>query len=188
MVLTGLSDEKLAKHMQENGGEGLDVVIDRYQSKLKRYARSILRDPGDAEDVVQETFISVYQNINSFDPRLKFSSWIYRITHNKAVNVIRKRVFSLSLEEVGDVPDSRQEHQGVEKEIDRKNARQMLEQSLWVLPVKYKEVIYLRYFEDKTYEEISDILRVPKNTVGVRISRGTIMLKKKMNINVEDWL
>lgn len=188
MDLSKISDEKLALHMQQNGGAGIDEVIDRYQAKLLRYAHGILKDEDKAEDVVQESFISVYKNINSFDPKRKFSSWIYRIVHNRAISEVRKQRPVFGIELIQNTKDESIDGRMIEKEIDSKKAKEMIENSLEKIPVKYREVVYLRYFEDYSYEEISDILKIPKSTVGVRITRGLIRLKNILNINIEAYL
>lgn len=188
MNLAKVSDEKLALFMQENAGAGFEEVMDRYQNKLNRYVGGLVRDENQAEDIVQETFIAVYKNINSFDVNKKFSSWIYRIAHNKAINEIRKSRIFIGLDKAKEVVDENHDSQKIEKEIDKADARKLIEKSLNKLSIKYREVIILRFFEDRSYEEISDILRIPKNTVGVRIKRGLEELKRRLNINVEDYL
>lgn len=188
MELLKLSDENLALNLQKNQTDALEVLIDRYQSKLERYVNNILRDEDQADDAIQETFLAVYKNINSFDPRQKFSSWIYRIAHNKAINEIRKRSFFVGLEEAKEFSDQKNDSEQFKKQIDLKKGTKLVEEELGKMPLKYREVIYLRFFEDQSYEEISEILKIPKSTVGVRISRGVSKLKDKLNINIEDWL
>ena len=91
------SDEELVLYIQRHAGAGFEEVIDRYQDKLLRYVATLCRDRDRTQDVVQETFISAYQNINSFNTNRKFSSWIYRIAHNKAINEWRKNKNQISL-------------------------------------------------------------------------------------------
>ncbi len=188
MELSKLSDEKLASFMQENGGDGIEEIIDRYQKKLERYVLLITRDSEEANDVLQEVFISVYKNINSFDLTRKFSSWIYRIAHNKALNELRKKKILVGLSEIKEMVDEDNNAEKIEKDIDSDDIKKKLKKNVEKMSIKYREVIMLRYFEDKSYEEISDILEIPKNTVGVRVKRGLEILKRKLNINVEDYL
>jgi RNA polymerase sigma-70 factor (ECF subfamily) len=187
MNLSKKSDEELALFMQQNNGQGIEVVIDRYQGKLLRYVTGITKDPDKSEDVVQETFISVFKNINSFDIARKFSSWIYRIAHNKAISEIRKHSF-LGLEAAFNVPGVENLDQTITKELDKEKTKKLILAQVNFLPLKYRETIQLRYLEEKSYEEISDILRISINTVGVRIKRGLEKLKKSLNINPEDYL
>lgn len=185
MKLNELSDEELALYMQNHNGEGIEEVINRYQAPLFRYILRLARDEELAEDILQNTFISVYQNINSFDSRRKFSSWIYRISHNKAINEIRSYKNKISLEEVSEVVES--QSIDINEELDKKRLREYLEKTIKSLPLNYQEVLILRFFEDKSYEEISEILRLPINTVGVRIKRGLEKLRLKVNLKKEDY-
>ena len=187
MEFKKLSDEALVSYIQENNGKGYEEIIDRYQNPLFRYVSRLLKDADQVEDVIQDTFISTYENINGFDTKRKFSSWIYRIAHNKAINEIRKQKKNVSLEDAPEIED-RESKGSIEKEITEKEARALLEKNIQTLPLKYQEVIILRYLEDKSYEEISDILKIPTSTVGVRIKRGLDKLKTTININIEDYL
>lgn len=187
MDLLHMTDEQVVEQIQNNNGSGIDQIIDRYQQKLLRYVTGIIKDPDKAEDIVQETFISVYKNINSFDLRRKFSSWIYRIAHNKAISEIRKQSF-LGLESAFNVPGVENLDQTITKELDRAKTKDLIIGSVNDLSLKYREPIQLRFMEEKSYEEISDILRIPKSTVGVRIKRGLEKLKILLNINPEEYL
>lgn len=182
-----LSDEALVSYVQNNEGQGYEEIINRYQSPLLRYAIRLLGDQEAAEDVVQDTFISTYENINSFDVNRKFSSWIYRIGHNKSINEIRKNKKNIALEEAPEIT-SEDNKEKIEGKISKEEAQKILGENIGNLTLKYKEVIILRYIEDKSYEEISDILKIPTSTVGVRIKRGLDKLKTRININIKDYL
>ncbi|MDD3678979.1 MAG: RNA polymerase sigma factor [Patescibacteria group bacterium] len=181
------SDELLVLFVQKNSGKGFEYLVDRYQEKIFNYAKRIVSDPDLAEDITQESFIAAYSNINSFDPKRKFSSWLYRIAHNKAINEIRKRKKIIFLDEKIPI-ESDENSKKITNEIDRKKAKILLEKKLDIIPIKYKETLTLRYFENLSYEEISDILKIPVSTVGIRIKRGLEKLKKITNISPEDYL
>lgn len=182
-----LPDEELVLYVQRNEGKGFETIIDRYQTKLLRYVKTMCKDPESAEDIVQETFISAYQNINSFDVRRKFSSWIYRIAHNKAINEIRKNKNKISIDEIAEVA-SPHDSGVLSNKIDQKQAREVLEKIIDTLSERYRGPLILRFFEEKTYEEISDILQLTVSTVGVRIKRGTAKIKTLSNLKLEDYL
>lgn len=182
-----ISDEELALHMQRNDGKGIEALVERYQGALLRYTRRLLGDPELAEDAVQNTFISAYSNINSYDPRRPFSPWIYRIAHNKAISEIRAHKTLGTIEEARDIPDPK-DATIMAGELDQESLRRVLERHLGSLPLKYREPLLLRFFEERTYEEISDILRIPKSTVGVRIKRALERLKIKVDNNIKEFL
>lgn len=150
----------------------------RYEEKLLRYIIRISKfSREDAEDVLQEVFIKTYYNLNGFDSELKFSSWIYRIAHNEAVSAIRKKVVrpTISLE-VEDLERFSDDFDMV-KEIDITLDRKIIDEALSRLDEKYREVLVLRFLEEKEYVEIADILKKPTSTVGNLILRGKKLFK-----------
>jgi RNA polymerase sigma-70 factor (ECF subfamily) len=152
----------------------------RYEEKLLRYIIRISKfSREDAEDVLQEVFIKTYYNLNGFDSELQFSSWIYRIAHNEAVSAIRKKVarptVSLeveNLEKFGDAFD-------MIKDIDNTFDRKLIDEALSMLDEKYREVLVLRYLDEKDYVEIADILKKPVSTIGNLILRGKKLFKEE---------
>jgi len=187
MRFSKYSDEELVRYIQKNNGQGFEEIIERYQKKLLRYALNLCRDSETAEDIVQDTFIASYQNINGFNVKRKFSPWIYRIAHNKAINELRKAKRTTSINDISELPSPEDLNQ-IEEKLDNKKSKKILINDIASLPLKYQEVIILRFFEDKNYEEISDILKIPRNTVGVRIKRGLERLRKDTKINIKDIL
>ena len=131
--------------------------------------------------IVQEVFIKAYVNIKSFDTARRFSPWIYRIAHNEFVNNIKKRQKERDNVSIFDF-DTLFPHLIAKETADdgfnKAEVKRMLERSLDTLSEKYKEPLVLYYFEDMDYREIADILHIPISTVGVRLQRGRMMLKK----------
>jgi len=167
------SDEHIATLVQSGDKEAFGVLIERYETKMTRYANKFLYNYQDRQDAVQDVFIKAYQNIQSFRTHERFSPWIYRIAHNTFLNVVRKQ----SREKVSffDTDQLFGANIADEKDIDQqeqKRDREILDQCLYKLDLKYREVLVLFYFEEKDYEEISEIIQVPKATVGVRLRRG----------------
>ena len=152
----------------------------RYEEKLLRYIRRISKfSTEDAEDVLQEVFIKTYYNLNGFDPELKFSSWIYRIAHNETVSAIRKKsvrpTVYLEVEDINKFSDAFD----ITKDIDNSLDRKVIDEALSKLDEKYREVLVLRFLDEKEYVEISDILKKPVSTVGNLILRGKKLFKEE---------
>jgi len=152
----------------------------RYEDKLLRYIIRISKfSREDAEDVLQEVFIKTYFNLNGFDKELQFSSWIYRIAHNETVSAIRKKVvrpsISLEVEDLVKFGDSFD----MTKEMDNNFDRKMIDEALSKLDEKYREVLVLRFLDEKDYVEIADILKKPVSTVGNLILRGKKLFKEE---------
>lgn len=175
------TDEQLVS-LSIDDKEAFWVLVKRYQEKLSRYIRRISLIRGDGlEDLLQDIFIKVYVNLNSFDTGLKFSSWIYRITHNETISYIRK---NKKHEDSVLIPDEDLEliasEISIEEDFSKKDILRNINECIFKLKDKYREVLVLKFIEDKSYEEISDILRVPTSTVGTHINRAKKLLKKEL--------
>ncbi len=169
-----LTDEEIVEQVRSLDQEFYAVIVERYQAKLLRYAKSLIKDEHAATDVVQESFIKAFINLKGFDVKKKFSSWIYRIVHNEAMNTVKKYPKEIPLSDDIDFPSS----ENIENDIEQKEMAVLVEKCLGKIPLSYSEPLALRYIEDKSYEEISDILRMPMGTVATRISRAKILMKR----------
>lgn len=177
---TKQSDEEIVEQIIAGDTELFAEVIARYQKQLIVYARRITFSQQAAEDVAQNTFIKAYQNLRGFDTKRKFSSWIYRIAHNEAVNYVRKHRREITTSEDSWFDSKQSESESVEEVVDKRISNEALAKALMELPLKYREPIILHTLEGKSYDEVSDILRIPTATVGTRIRRGKAKLKAIM--------
>lgn len=180
------SDEKLATLSLENKRYFV-YLIDRYEQKIRRYIYRLgVRSQEDIDDVLQDVFIKVYQNLNAFDPSLKFSSWLYRIAHNETISSIRYKkarphgnAIDISDDELHNISSEI----NIIKETERKHTTAHLKECINQLDEKYRDILILKFLEEKSYEEVSDILRIPQGTVAVRINRAKekikVMMKEK---------
>jgi RNA polymerase sigma-70 factor (ECF subfamily) len=182
-----LSDNELIKLVRQVSPERYAEIIERYQGKLFAYLYRLVGSRDEAEDLLQDVFIKAYRNLQSYDAERKFSSWVYRIAHNEAVNHIKRRSLKrfIPWEDVTATKD-KLEMSSVEEDAQvnwiRKETSQEVDQAINRLPFKYKQVLVLRYYSDKSYEEISAILGRPVNTVGTLINRA----KKKLSEELKD--
>jgi len=175
--IKNLNDEELVELVRNKDQELYSELVKRYQNKLIHYALYLIQDEDKAADIVQESFIKAFINLNGFNIKKKFSSWIYRIVHNETINYIRKHKKEISLENNKWIEETIKGKEDVEESFNKKEVKEMLDLSLKELPIKYRSPLTLFYLEEKTYEEISDVLRMPVGTVGTRINRGKKMLK-----------
>ncbi|MCK5027588.1 MAG: RNA polymerase sigma factor [Candidatus Pacebacteria bacterium] len=176
------TDEELISLAAENTAY-FSCIIERYEKKLKRYVRRITKiSDDDVEDVLQEIFIKVYMNIQGFDTKLSFSSWIYRIAHNTVISMHRK-LQSRPEGHMVDIEDDKLfnivDTGDIEHETNTKYLKEHLAQAIDNIPQKYQDVIILRFFEEKDYKEISDILQKPMGSVATLINRAKDRLKKE---------
>ena len=145
----------------------------------------LLNDRNTAEDIVQETFLRVYRNKHRYKEIARFSTWIYTIAGNLARTELRRRkirnFFSISqrgeTEKDYEIPDT---EINVEKSVEGGMVRDLILKEVMQLPVYFREVIILRDLQDLSYEEISQILKVPLGTVKSRVNRGRTQIQKRM--------
>lgn len=169
--------------------ESFGILMERYQGPLFHYIRRISQLPNDdIDDLLQEVFIKIYQKLNEYDEVLKFSSWAYRITHNHVIDYFRRAKARPRTDALEDYEWEKMIKASVriEKEVMDKDCVEKIKQCIQEMPLQYKEILVLRFIEDKDYEEIMDILKKPKGSVATLIKRGKEMLVKKIkeqNIN-----
>lgn len=168
-----LTDEEIIEKVRKSDHNLYAIIIERYQDKLLRYAYSLIRDKEKSKDAVQETFIKAYVNLNIFNTQKRFSSWIYQIAHNQAINIIKKHQKEIPLLDDTDFESP----ENIEENFEQKENIQKINNCLKNIPIRYREPLSLYYIEEKTYQEISDILRIPMGTVATRINRAKKIMK-----------
>lgn len=157
-------------------------LMKRYEEKLSSYVYHLTFLPEeDMADIIQNSFIKIYQHLNNYDNSLKFSSWVYRIAHNEAVNYLKKhrKLIKLEIEDdSNEFVDWLISDTDIEKEALESDFKKYIGKILDRLKPEYKEVIILRFFEEKDYQEISDILKRPMGTVATLLSRAKKQFKE----------
>ncbi len=168
-------------------------IVEEYEEKLLRYILRISSvDLEEAENLLQEVFIKVYKNINSYNYKLTFSSWIYRITHNITIDFYRKNKNKINIsletedEEYVNLIEVLDAWISLEKDVHKKELIEKITQILYLLDIKYRDILILKFLENKNYSEISDILKIPEWTVATLINRWKKQFKiiaseKKLN-------
>lgn len=177
-------DKELVEKSLENS-ENFKYLISEYQSKFAQYIRRKANvSKEDIEDLLQEIFIKIYTNLRGFDTSLKFSSWAYRIAHNEIISWYRKKKIRPQINfedyEEENLLNFFKEDTDIEKEFDHKLLKENIKEAIEKLDEKYKDIIVLRFLEEKEYEEISDILQIPLGTVSTLIYRGKKELQKNL--------
>ena len=179
-----MTDEKIVELVRGGDKEKYSEIVERYEKKMFYYIKRMINQADEeVEDLVQEVLVAAYENLAGFDTKKKFSSWIYRIAHNKAIDYFKKKKMNI------DVDIGENEEYWMSKgrlpediEIDRQEGEE-LRKAVNGLEMKYREVIWLYYFEEKNYDEISDILRIPTSNVGVLLFRAKEKLKNRYEKN-----
>jgi len=157
-------------------------IIDRYEKPLDRYIKSISgAKPDDRQDLLQEIFLSVYQNLRGYKPSMKFSSWVYRIAHNRTISWWRKHkreLTDISVEEHIDFVATLFNENNIEQDIEQDHLVAATKYALANVKEQYRQILILGFWEEKSYKEISVIMNSSVGTVGTRMKRA-----KKQFIN-----
>ena len=181
-----LSDEELVSLCIKNQ-DYYAYIIHRYKNKLFYYIRRITNvSETDIEDLLQEIFLKAYLNLNDFDANYKFSSWLYSIAHNQVISNYRKlqarpesKSFSL------DDDDARKIAANIdhERDIDNNIKKELMFKTLDKITPKYREILILKFIEEKSYQEISDIIKKPMGTVASMLNKAKQEFKKELEKN-----
>jgi RNA polymerase sigma-70 factor (ECF subfamily) len=180
-------DTRLA-NMARNGDRGAFAqLVDIYKDKIYHLAYRMMGNAQEAEDVVQETFLRVYTNLDRYDEQQKFSTWMYRIATNLCIDRLRKRRSTYSLDaemQNGEGNDwyslMPSNEDTPENQLILSETQSQIKESIESLPEKYKSILILRYFHDLSLQEISEIVNMPVTTIKTRLHRGREYLKKKL--------
>jgi RNA polymerase sigma-70 factor (ECF subfamily) len=175
------------KQVKKGDQSAFEDIVIYFQNRIYQHCYRMLGNAYEAEDVAQEAFIRAYTNIDSFDNRRKFSTWLYRIATNLTIDRMRKRKpdYFLDAELKGtdglDMYARLPSHdRSPGEEVENLELQRFIHQEIAGLPSKYRSIIMLRYLEEFSLKEISEILDIPLGTVKTRIHRGREALRKKL--------
>ncbi len=179
------SDEELILRFQSGDENAYIELVNRYKDRLKNFAFYFMKDDEQAEDIVQDTFIKLYEKKDYYRPIGKFSTWIYTITRNLANTELRKKkrknlvYLSHFKKEKGDY-ELPADEQGFDKDYENEFLIKKIHEAIEKLPENYKSVIVLRDIQELSYDEITEIVQVPLGTVKSRINRARLQLKLEL--------
>ena len=182
--LTGVNDCDLVASAVDGVEGSFEELVKRYQRPISAYVYRMVGDYESALDLTQEIFIKVYSSLRRYRAEFKFSTWIYKIAHNSAVDHLRRtatREQSLVMGPEGDQFDLPVESGRLspEQESERKERRGEIESVVRALPANYRELIILRHSQDLSYEEFVDVTGLPLGTVKNRLFRAREMMRQQ---------
>ncbi len=150
------------------GAQAQDVssLYRRHRARALSIARRILRDPDDAEDVVQDVFIRLYLQPVKFDGKAAYTTWLFRVMVNSSINSLRSKRRRARLRSEGDAPLS-PEQAAIGRELQQK-----FEEALAKVTEQHQQVLWLREIRGKSYPEIAELLHIPEGTVKSALNRG----------------
>jgi len=178
--------EELMARVQTGDLDAYQELIRRYQKKVFRVINSYHRNPEDAMEVLQDTFLKVYNSRRTWERRSSFSGWLYRIAINASIDRHRRaaKVKAASLDEIMESPSHssatlRSDHSPLSR-LRQEERRRMLEDAVRRLPERQREVISLRYFGEMQLEEIARALSLPLGTVKSNLHKAVLSLKEML--------
>ncbi|PFG13536.1 sigma-70 family RNA polymerase sigma factor [Bacillus sp. es.036] len=158
----------------------IDLLIKEHSKQVFILAFSYVKDHSLAEDIAQEVFYKCYKNLHKFRKESSIKTWISRITVNTSKDFLRKRKYNL-FHSHSHLLEVLVKRKSSEDEFLEKENRQSVMDIVLSLQPKYREVIILFYFQDFNTEEIALALKMNRNTVKTRLSRGRLLLKEKIS-------
>lgn len=167
-----IEDNSLVNRCLNGDGEAYEALVDKYYKIIFRLARKLLRNYDDAEEITQSVFVKAYENLNTYNPKYKFFSWLYRITVNETLNFSKKKSYTEEISEsiVKDEDDPY-------KIYYRNELGEKIQDALMELDMLYRLPVVLKHFLNYSYKELSDLLGIPEKTVKSRLFTGRQLLK-----------
>ena len=168
-------DRILVRRCRQGDRPACELLVVRYQKPVFNAALRLLRNPEDAKDVAQTTFLKAFGHLADYDPTFKFYSWIYRIAVNEALTFLGSRK---SFEKIsGEEPDGTP---GPERQVEGEQLRQAIEDALMEIKVEMRSVIVLRHVLHLSYKDMSDMLKLPEKTVKSRLYEARQLLRDRL--------
>lgn len=193
-MVQGINDIDLVESFRAGESASFLELLNRYTQKVHNLAMRITRNPEDAEEVLQDVFVTVYKKIDKFEGKSAFSSWLYRITVNTSFMKLRKRRQnqSISLEEISpSVRESwvsdRSDQSDINFICSRHELRNELERAVSKLPGEYRVIFVLRDIDGLSNQEVGEILNLSVPAVKSRLHRSRLMLRKRLYKYHQDY-
>lgn len=175
--INALADVELVSTAIAGREAGFEELVRRYQRPIAAYIYRMVNNYDSALDLTQEVFIKVYNSLARYRSEYKFSTWIYKIAHNAAIDFLRRHAVREQALAVGVDGDNREmaiesRRLTPEQESEREELRAQIESAVRLLPSTYRELIVLRHSHDLSYDEIAEVTGLPLGTVKNRLFRA----------------
>jgi len=183
-LATADTDEELVRKAQGGDERAFGGLVSRYETKVYSLALKMIRNPEDAEDVLQDTFLRAYRGIKSFRGHSTFSTWIYRITANSALMRLRRKqlpIVSIEDAEERDAPVNIADWApGPVEQLLSRETQQVMGQAIEELPPEFRQVFVLRDIEELSNAEVAEILELSVAAVKSRLHRARLKVRDRL--------
>lgn len=168
-------DSALLEDCKRGDRQALESLVRRYERPVYNAAFRMLGNPDEAADVMQTTFLKAFENLDRYNPKFKFFSWIYRIAINESINQLNRRGRTEPLAE-NLVSSTR----GPDDRIDTGRKGQQVQAVLMTMQEDHRAVLVLRHYSECSYRQIGEILQIPEKTVKSRLFTARQQMKQKL--------
>ncbi|GAE31934.1 RNA polymerase sigma factor SigW [Halalkalibacter hemicellulosilyticus] len=179
--------KRLIGEVRKGDQEAFAEIVELYKDKVYQICYRMLGNVHEAQDVAQEAFLRAYTNIDRYDINRKFSTWLFRIATNVSIDRLRKKKPDFYLQDEVKGTDGvtfesqlAADEELPEDQVVTRELQDWVQNEINQLPIKYRTAIILKYIEDLSINEISEILDMPPATVKTRVHRGREALRKRM--------
>jgi len=177
------SDQEIVSRVLAGETALYELIMRRYNQRLYRAVRAILRDENETEDVMQDAYVRAYQHLNQFAGRSQFSTWLTRIAVHEAFARLRQRGHMTQLDEVSLEADTSilySKSENPEQYASKAELGKLLEEAILNLPEQFRSVVMLRDVEEMCTAETADALEISQENVKTRLHRGHALLRKEL--------
>lgn len=187
-----LDDRALVARVLAGDRDRFTELVKRYEKRVINYVYRITHRYEDAHDLAQEIFVKVYLAIDRYDPKYQFSTWLFRIAQNSAIDALRKKsVIEVPIARPADDENQKEREfadGGVSpyRAMSNKQLGAAIERAVDDLPPDYRELIQLRHYAELSYEEIATMKKLPLGTVKNKLFRARNLLKDALDSYMEE--
>lgn len=168
-------EKALLKRCRKGDRQALTELLGKYERPVYNAAYRIMGNPDDAADITQVVFLKAFENLEQYDPKYKFFSWIYRIAINESINQNKR---GQRQQPLGDYEPAASG--GPDDDAEAVDLSREIQESLMELKDDYRTIVVLRHFSDFSYREISEILQIPEKTVKSRLYSARQLMKQTL--------
>jgi len=169
-------EAELIAHSLNGNHEAYAVLIDRYKNALYHHCFAVVRNEDVAEDIAQETFITAYYKLRQYNPEYRLSTWLFKISTNKAINYLRKHAREVAVDDELIAKIASHEPSPLVRAQDVE-----LHEAVERLQPKYRAVISLYYWQGMSYEDIAQVMGSPKGSIKGWMNRAKLQLRKELS-------
>jgi RNA polymerase sigma-70 factor (ECF subfamily) len=173
MADSALTDDELVALCRKGEKDAFTSLYQRYRTRIFSFCLTLLRNPSDAEDALQDVFRYIFSKLHFYESKGRFKSFIFKIAHSLSIDILRRRARQTHIPEEFEIPFE-------QVEPPRAEQVEQLRGCIARLPQMYREILALRVLDDLAYEEISDVLHLPLGTVKSRIHHAVSLVRKML--------